>query len=97
MNETIKTVLNTISEDYHNFLIKANAIARESLIDRNIEYKFYKKDADQNVDFENSITSNGKITGITVTSDNDILFDVVDNTTLEKHIMFSCDILSVEE
>ena len=95
-NNSVKTIIDNINKDYHDFLSKANALARESLVNKNVEYRFYEKSNEEQVDFDKPKTSTGKITSVVVTSDNDILFDVVDNKTLQKHIMFSCDILSVK-
>ena len=95
-NNSIKTIIENINKDYHNFLDKANALAHESLVNKDVEYRFYEKSEEEQVDFDKPKTSTGKITSVVVTSDNDILFDVIDNKTLQKHIMFSCDILNVK-
>jgi len=95
-NSTVKSIIDNINKNYNNFLDKANAIARESLVDRSVEYRFYEKSEEEQVNFDNPKTSTGKITNVVVTSDNDILFDIVDDKTLQKHIMFSHDILNVK-
>ena len=95
-NETVKLILDSIHKDYHDFLEKATTLASNSLINKNVNYRFYEKNADGIVDFENPKIKFGKVTGVTVTSDNDILFDLTDSFTEEKFVMFSCDILSVE-
>ena len=95
-SKTVKLVLDSIRRDYDNFLEKANTLANNSLVDRTAKYKFYEKNIDENIDFDNQKIGFGKITGVTVTSDKDILFDITDNFTKEKLIMFSCDILNIE-
>tara|TARA_B000000557_G_scaffold233757_1_gene208480 strand:+ start:750 stop:1049 length:300 start_codon:yes stop_codon:yes gene_type:complete len=95
-NNPVKTIIENINQDYHDFLNRANALAHESLVNKNVEYRFYEKSDEEQVDFDNPKISTGKITNVVVTSDNDILFDIVDNKTLQKHIMFSCDILNVK-
>lgn len=95
-NNVVSSILDDISKDYHEFLEKANLLAKNSLVNKNVEYRFYQKNLNENIDFDKPKTSTGKVTSVTVTSDNDILFDVIDNLTEQKHILFSCDILNVK-
>ena len=95
-DKTVKSVLDSISLDYHSFLEKANLLAHNSLVSKNVKFRFYEKRLGESIDFDSPKNSTGKITGVTVTSDCDILFDVIENSTSDMHILFSRDILSVE-
>jgi hypothetical protein len=95
-NKTVKLVLDAISKDYHEFLEKANLLASNSLLDKNVEFKFYERRLEESIDFDRPKISTGKISGVTVTSDGDILFDVIETSTSDTHILFSRDILNVE-
>lgn len=95
-DKTVKSVLDTISLDYHSFLEKANSLARNSLVNKNVEFRFYEKRLGESLDFDSPKTSTGEITGVTVTSDCDILFDVIEKSTSDMHILFSRDILKIE-
>lgn len=96
-NETIQIALNDISKNYHDFMEKANMTASSMLLDKEVEYRFYERNQEESIDFDNPKVSFGKIKSLVVTSDNDILFDILDEETEELRVMFSRDIISVKE